>query len=201
MRIISILILSIVLLLSSASPVLADAGEARHEVKEVDGYKVELTFVEGDMQLGHNKLNIEIKDTQGQAVGDATVTIIAELYRETSENSAKDMDKHSSGKTSAQKDTSVEAPIRSVKAEMKAGQKIGGYEGEVELEETGHWRIKVVFLIQSQEKVAEFPVDVHGAVNSWVILGSFLGIIVGIITVAAITRKKPANIPALEETI
>ncbi len=200
-RIIKILVLSLILVLSFANPVLADAGEARHEVKEVDGYKVKLTFVEGDVQLGHNKLNIESKDTQGQVVGDATVTVIAELYRETSENSAKDMDKHSSGKTSAQKDTSIEAPIRTVKAEMKAGQKIGEYEGAVDLEEAGHWMIKVVFLIQSQEKVAEFVVDVHGAPNSWVILGSFLGIIVGIITVAAITRKKPANIPVLEETI
>ncbi len=199
-RLINILALSLILVLSIANPVLADAGEASREVKDVDGYKVKLTFVEGDVQLGHNKLNIEIKDTQGQVVGDATVTVIAELYRETSENSAKDMDKHSSAKTSAQKGTSIEAPIRTVKAAMKAVQKIGEYEGEVELEETGHWMIKVVFLIQSQEKVAEFVADVHGAPNGWVILSSFLGINVGIISVAAITRRKSANTPALEET-
>jgi len=198
-RIINILALSLILVLSIAHPVLADADEARHEVKEVDGYKLKLTFVEGDVQLGHNKLNIEIKDTQAQVVGNTTVTVIAELYRETSENSAKDMDKHSSGKTSAQQDTSIETPIRTVKAEMEAGQKIGEYEGEVELEEAGHWMIKVVFLIQSQERVAEFQVDVHGAPNGWVILWPSWGINAGIISAAAITRRKSVNTPVLEE--
>ena len=201
MKFISIIIFTVIFLLSSASPVLADGGEARHEVKEVDGYQVTLTFMDGDVQLGHNELSIEIMDPQAQLVADATVTVIAELYPETASNSAMGMDAQSSEKTSAPPDTSTEAPMETVELEMKSGQKQGEYEGELALEEPGKWMIKVVFLIQSQEKVAEFEVDLQPKTNHLGILWGFLGITVGIISVAAITRRKSAHTPALEETI
>lgn len=200
MRTISILIFSIVLLLSSASSVLASGGSGSSEVKEVDGYMVELTLVEGDAQIGHNKLSIEIKDAQGEVVDDATVTVVAELYSETSNNGTGGMGgMNMGGTTGTEEDTSAEAPIRTASAEMEAGHNIGEYEGEIELAEAGHWMVKVVFLIQSHERVAEFTVEVAGAPRGWVILGAFLGINIGIITVAVIIGKKRFNTPAAKE--
>ena len=197
-RVINLLVLSLILVLSIVNPVLADGGP-HEEVNKVDGYRVKLIFVEGDVLLGRNKLKIEIKDVFDQAVGNATVTVIAELYPETSENSAKDMNV-GMGNASAQKDTSTNASIRTVQAEMKAGQIIGEYEGEVNLEETGRWMIQVGFLILSRKRVAEFPMDLYGVPNSWIILGSFLAINVGIIALAASKRRKCINTLALEET-
>ncbi len=199
MRIISILILSMILLLSSASQVLADAGEARHEEKEVDGYKVKLTFVEGDVQLGHNKLNIQINDPQGQLVTNALVSVIAELYEEiptgatSTGNSGMNMDSDETGTSPPGK------PIKTVKADLMAGTNTGEYEGEVELEETGHWMITAIFRLQQQEKSVEFEVDLQKSGPNWYVLSGFFGLIVAFIVIGVLTKRKSTNVPVPEE--
>lgn len=201
MRIISILIFSIILLLASASSVLADGGGADSEAKEVDGYMVALAFIEGDARVGNNKISVEIEDAQGEAVDNARVKVIAELYAETSEHSDKDTGGMDMGETSTpEEDTSAEEPIHTVTADMEAGHNMGEYEGELELEEDGHWMVKVVFLVGSQERVAEFTVDISGTPSGWAILLPFLGINAVVITVAAIIKIKRSKIPAAEGT-
>jgi hypothetical protein len=199
LKIISILILSIILLLSSASPVQADAGEARHEEKEVDGYKVKLTFVEGDVQIGHNELNIQINDPQGQLVTNAGVTIIAELYNEiptgvtSTGNSGMNMGSDENGTSPPEK------PMMTVKADLVAGTNAGEYEGEVELEETGHWMITAVVRLQQQEKSVEFVVDLQKSGPNWYVLSGFFGVIVVIIVVGVLKKRKSKNVPMPEE--
>jgi hypothetical protein len=201
-----ILAISLIIFLSIANLALADGGP-HEEVSKVDGYNVKLNFVEGNPQVGQNKLKVEIKDVLDKPVDNSTVTVIAELYKTTAGTSTQGSG-HSSGgmdmgekKDTTTENTSEEILVRTVKADLMPGMEIGKYEGEINLEETGHWMVQVKFLILSRERVAEFPIDIYGAPNSLGILAPFLIINVVIIGVAAITRKKRVGAPALEEAI
>jgi hypothetical protein len=195
LRIISILILSMILLLSSASQVLADTGEARHEEKEVDGYKVKLTFVEGDVQMGHNKLNIQINDPQGQLVTNAGVTIIAELYKEIPTDATSTVNDGMNMGSAKDSTSPPEKPIKTVKADLMVGTNTGEYEGEVELEESGHWMITAVVRLQQQEKSIEFVVDLQKSGPNWYVLSGFFGLIVAFIVVGVLKKENQRMYP------
>lgn len=201
-RLISIIALSVAMLFSFANPILADGGP-HEEVSKVDGYRVKLSFTDGAAQVGSNKLKIEIKDVLNQPVSNSKVTVTAELYKAaaTSSNSSGHGMDMGEKKSPTPEVTPKETLARTVKTEMMAGSNPGEYDGEMNLEETGHWMIQVEFLILSRERVAEFPIEVYGKPNTLGILGSFLGINVIIITVAAVIRKKGGNVPVLEEAI
>lgn len=206
LRVTGIIVLALTLLMSFSNHVVADSG-ARFEEQEVDGYKVKLALPKGGAQIGHNKLNIQLSDAQGQPVGDAEVTVIAELYKEVSEKkpgggmdmgSKSDKDKGKDAKKAAR-----EAPIRTAEAEIEAGHEKGEYEGEVKLEETGHWMIKVVSRIEGRNEplTFEFETEVSQKGPNWFVLSGFLGIIVAVIATAAVTRKKSTNAPVAEAMV
>lgn len=199
MRVISILILSLTLILLIANPVLADAGEARHEEKEVDGYKVKLTFVEGDVQIGHNEINIQVNDPQGQLVTNASVTVIAELYEESptdttgAGNGGMDMGGAQNSAGPAEK------PIETTKVELKAGPTAGEFEGEVDLSEAGHWMITAVIKLEQMEKSVEFEVELKKSGPNWYVLSGFFGLILAFVIGGLITKRKSNSVPVVEE--
>ncbi len=199
LTIIKILLLSLILVLSIANPVLADADEARHEEKVVDGYTVKLTFVEGDVQMGHNEINIRINDPQGQPVTNAMVTVIAELYEEspTDTNSAGNGGMNMS---SAQNSSSPSVkPIETVKAELEAGLNTGEYKGEVDLSQAGHWMITALFKLQQQEKSVEFEIVLQKSGPNWYVLSGFFVLIAAFIVGGILTKRKSVNAPVPEE--
>lgn len=199
-KLVKVLILPLVLALSITNPVLADAGEVPHEEKTVDGYKVELSFAEGEVQFGHNKLHVKISDPQGQLVTNAVVTVIAELYEEVPAGATSaggggmNMGSPDNGTGDAPK------PIKTVKEELTAGTDAGEYEGEVDLSQSGHWMITTVFKTQQQEKSVEFEIEVQKGGPNWYVLSGFFGVILAFIVGGIITAKrKSAKALAAEE--
>ena len=195
-KFINILALSAMLVLLSAGPIFADGGP-HEEVSKVGGYEVKLVFVAGNAQIGSNELKAVIIDALGKPVGNATVKVVAELFSEKSGDERTGMDM---GKTTtAGTEQNTQTPIRVAEAEMMPGEMDGEYEGDLILEEAGHWMIQIEFLILSRQRVAEFPIEVNGKPNSLGILGAFIGINTAIIIVAGATRKKHSNKLLLEE--
>ena len=194
LAIIETLVMAAILVLATAYPVLADAGEARHEVKEVDGYKVKLTFVEGDVQVGHNDLNIKITDPQSQPVTDARVTLVTELYKKITSDTPSGghggMNMGSPSTTASPQET----PSKTVNTALVAGEHAGEYEGEVDLSQSGHWMISAVFYVQEQEKRVEYLVDLKEVGPNWYVLSVFFGVIGAIITTGAITKRKTKTV-------
>lgn len=197
MRIISILLLSLILMLSIASPVLADAGEARYEEKKVDGYNVKLAFVAGDVQIGHNEIHIQIDDPQGQPVTGALVTIIAELYEEVQTGTTAGNGGMNMG--GAQDSSSpAETPVEIVKVDLKAGTEAGEYKGEVDLSQAGHWMVTSVFTLEQQERSVEFEIELKKSGPNWYVLLGFFGVIAAFIIAGLLTKRKKMNVPAPE---
>lgn len=196
---VKIMLLGFILLLPFSNRALADSG-ARFEEKAVDGYKVRLAVASGGAQVGHNKLNIQISDAQGAPINNASITVIAEYFKEAVTSTSD----HGMGTATEKKgDQSVPAQVavRTVKVVFKAGHEAGEYEGEIELDEAGHWMIKVVFLQQQQEKSAAFEVEVNASKSgpNWFVLMGFAGIIAVLITTAALTRNRNTKKPVPEE--
>jgi len=198
LRVISILILSLILILSIANPVLADAGEARHEEQKVDGYDVKLTFVEGDVQMGHNEISIQINDPQGQPVTNASVTVIAELYGESPTDTTSTGNGGMNMGSAENSASPAEKPIETTKVKLKAGPTAGEYEGEVDLSQAGHWMITAVIKLQQMEKSVEFEVELKKSGPNWYVLSGFFGIIVAFIVGGVLTKRKTNSVPVAE---
>ncbi len=179
-----------VLVLAIAYPVLADVGEARHEVKEVDGYRVKLTFVEGDVQVGHNKLNIKVTDPQSAPVTDARVTLITELYKESNAGAPSSGHGAMNMGSTANSTIPTQTATKTQKAALMAGEHAGEYEGEVDLGHAGHWMITAIVGLERHEKSVEFLVDLKEVGPNWYILSVFFGVIGAIITTGAITKRR-----------
>lgn len=198
MKIISILILSMILLLSSAGTVLAveehEEAATGFIEKEIDGYKVKLTFAEGDAKIGHNQLHIQITNPQGQTVTDASVSIIAELYAAPADTGHEGMDMTGANHSM----DSMGKPVQTVRVNLTAGA-AGEYEGEVELSKAGYWMLNVVIGLQPQMKSVMFPVELGKSGPNWYVLASFLVLIVAIIVVGGLTKRKPTNNVSLPE--
>lgn len=189
MRIVSLLVLPLILLLALAGQVSADTGEGRFEIKEVDGYKVKLSFVDGDVQLGPNTLHILILDAQGQPVDGMAVNVVADHYAE----SAGEVEMNMDGMKSTSSPTDSATPLKTVKAEMKAGTEPGEYAGEVELAESGHWMVKVMFPVQQIQKSADFDFEIGSGSKSfiiWIFGGISALIIIGAVIARQSRRKK-----------
>lgn len=195
---IKIMLLGFIVLMPFSNRAMADSG-ARFEEKAVDGYRVKLGLASGGAQVGHNKLNIQIIDAKGAPINDTSITVIAEYFKEAvTSTSDHGMGMGTEGKDT--KSTPAEVAIRTVKAVFKAGHEAGEYEGEVELDEAGHWMVKVVFL-QQQEKSAAFEVEVSAPKSgpNWFVLMGFAGIIAVLITTAAVTKSRNTKKPVPEE--
>ncbi len=193
-RAIGLLVTGLSLSLLLASNALADGGEPRHEVKAVDGYEIEMTYVAGDLELGHNQLIIQIKNQQGQLVEGARVNVVAERYEEvkTASSGHGGMDMGGQGSNAAESAAELKL-VDTVNAEMKPGPQAGQYEGEIALDHAGHWMITVKALIQGREKTVSFAADVHADTSKQMIIWLFVGVNLGVIAVAGILKPKSAG--------
>lgn len=193
MRIISLLVLSLILFLALAGPVSADTG-GRSEIKDVDGYKVKITFVDGDVKVGNNNIHVVIQDALAQPVNGITVNVVAEHYAEStgSANSSSGGGMNMGGSDTTNS-TSVAVPDKTIMAEMKPGMETGSYESAIELAESGHWMIKVSFPVQQGQKTAVFDFDINSGSKSfiiWIFAGISALIIVGAVIARQTRRKK-----------
>jgi uncharacterized GH25 family protein len=74
--------------------------------------------------------------------------------------------------------------------DFKKGNEKGEYTGSVNFSDKGKWTIKTDFMVQNQEKMANFDVDVASAGPNWFVVGGFAGVIVLIIIFAAVMKNK-----------
>ena len=193
---IRILLLGAALLLPFASHAFADSGSP-YVQQAADGQTVTLTYTSGSAKMGDNKISIHITDAQGKPVASAKVSIVADMYPEASgSSSGGGMDMGGSSSPAATK--YADTPMQTMKADMMAGQISGDYEGDLTLDEAGHWMITVNSTVNQQTTSVEFTEDIAKSGPNWAVLSIFFGAIVAIIGVAAITMKKRAKVPVTE---
>lgn len=78
----------------------------------------------------------------------------------------------------------------------------GEYLAEVEFDHPGDWHCSVTFSIDGHERTAAFMLEIDEDEGSnWYIVVAFLGFNVGIVTLAAATRRRSAMTSAREETL
>lgn len=193
------LIMALSLSIFPAGQVLAEEGheEATNIMeKQVDGYWIKLTFVDGAPKTGNNTVNVQVLDPQGQPVTNAGISIIAELYPnapETSDhagmNMTDDHDMDSMGK-----------PVQTTKTNLTRIPYSTDFEAKVDLK-AGYWMLNVVVGLETQMKSAMFPVDLVKTGPNWYVLSSFFGLIAGIIIIGGITKRKATQAPTPEVVV
>ena len=192
MKAIRILVLGLILISIFSIRAFADNG-VQYDVKEVDGYKVGLAFPGGMAQMGHNMVNIQIADSQGQMVGNAKVTIVAELYADSGSSSSGGGMNMNMGGSSAASSSTAEKPMQTMTLDMMPAQQAGQYQGELTLDQAGHWMLTVNSLINNQQKSVEFTEEISKGGPNMLVISIFAIVIVGIIAAAAITRRRSAK--------
>ena len=193
-KVIRILLFGVALLLPFANHAFADSGSP-YVQQTTDGQTVTLTFTAGSAKMGDNKISIHITDAQGKPVANAQVAVIAEMYPEVSSSSnGGGMNMGQSNSPAAS--TAAQTPMQTMKADMMAGKVIGDYEGDLNLDEAGHWMITVNSMLNQKLMTVEFTQEVPKSGPNWAVLSMFFGAIVVIIGVAAIARRKRVKVAA-----
>jgi hypothetical protein len=191
LKAIRILVLGLILISIFSIRAFADSG-VNYDVKEVDGYKIGLAFPGGMAQMGHNMVNMQIIDSQGQMVDNAKVTIVAELYADSGSSSGGGMNMNMGG-SSATSSSTPEKPMQTMTLDMMPAQQAGQYQGELTLDQAGHWMLTVNSLINNQQKSVEFTEEISKGGPNMLVISIFAIVIVGIIAAAAITRRRSAK--------
>lgn len=185
-----------VLLLSVSTMGHASAdGGLRHEVKETDGYKVKLTFMDGNVQLGHNEMSVQITDLNGSDIGNIDVTLTASLFQETKSVSSSHM-----GSMKGDSVPSTEKPVKTSIVNLTPSDEAGEFEGVLDLPEPGHWMFTVAFTTTGMMRPVEFDIELSRGRDP-AVLWTFLGVNTGIIGIAAVTRKRSSINQTSEDLI
>lgn len=144
--------------------------------KEVDGIKVNLSFMTKDAKTGNNDLMIKLYNSKDKPIGGAKVKVTA------------DMDRTKDDMNSQMKNSE---PLQ---AEPQSSHEEGQYMSKINFTDEGKWMIKVNFNVDGKDRVADFELNVVKAGPNWYIIGGFLGIVAIVIAFAAINKKrKPAR--------
>lgn len=154
------------LLFSTAFATMDDNGL----VKEVDGIKVDLTFMDKDIKTGNNDLMIKLYDSSDKPIGNAKVKITADMDR-----------------TNDDMNMSNSEPLQ---IDLESSHDVGQYMGTINFTDDGKWMIKANFNIDGKDRTADFDLDVAKGGPNWFIIGGFLGVIAIVIILAAINKKR-----------
>ncbi len=176
------------------------ASEDSIQKKVIDGYSVELSFPDGELQEGHNKATVRIHDSRGQPVIGAVVSIGAgrhEAEQDSGNSGGQQGGGHNMG-TSGASAASAPAGIGIQMEHMVAGG-AGEHIGEVGLASPGEWMVEVGFNHGGRERTASFVVHVEDHGPNWTVIWGFVGLIMVVLTTAAVTRKKVKASPSPEE--
>lgn len=164
------LVLGLLFTLMLSTTVMADSGGTKIE-KNVDGIKVDLVLSSDTVKIGENELTIMLYDEKGQPLENANVKVTADMPG----NNMDSMNMNNSNPEAIS---------------FKAGHEKGEYTGNINFSDKGNWTIKTDFTVANQEKMADFDVKVAGSGPNWFIIGGFLGVVVLIVIIAAISKNK-----------
>ncbi len=168
-------ILALASLALVATMALSANEEMKGLVKEVNGYKVELVFMNGAPMVGKNQMMIRLSDSMMAPVDGAMVSATAKMDAGMSMGGSS----MSEGK--------------SLTMEMMAGaagSKKGEYMATVDFPNEGKWVVDASAKVGDASLPASFEVEVAKAGPNMLIVGGFIGIILLVIVVAAINKAR-----------
>lgn len=201
----------LVLLSGGSGKAFADGGH-NENVKEVDGYVIELSFETQPIQPGGNRLLIHLHDAMDHPISTALVSANlvegsldhAEEVVESDYPSAEavlsemNTDSHSSDEAGVHHE--IEANNHSsedtghhdesIEIVLAKGAEAGEYLGELTIPYPGDWLIGVQFTVEGAVKEITFPVHVTQSGSRWWVLGSFLMVNMVVIGAAGVLRKR-----------
>ncbi|HEY8803686.1 MAG TPA: hypothetical protein VIM42_01010 [Clostridium sp.] len=154
--------------------------------KTVDGVKATLTFATEKSKMGNNDFTISILDKNGKPLPNANLKVTA-YADDPNGTSGMTSTSGTSGMAGMPGMSGMNASDMPMIA-LKNGSQKGEYTGVVNLKSTGNWIVESTFDVKGQAKHIDFNVNVQGP--NFLIIGGFLGVIVLIISIAALNRKK-----------
>ncbi|MBU3181202.1 FixH family protein [Clostridium psychrophilum] len=178
-------VFTLVLVLSVSTSAFASTTSTQIN-KTVDGVKATLTFSTEKLKLGNNDFTISILDKNGKPLPNANLKVTA--YKDDPNGTS------TMTNTSGSNDMAAMPGMSGMKASdmtmisLKKGSTKGEYTGIVDLKSTGKWIVESTIDVQGQPQKIDFNILVKSP--NFLIIGGFLGVIVLILIIAAISKKK-----------
>lgn len=181
---------------------LADSGVGYAE-QEVGGFRVGLAFAEEPVTVGEAEIRVTLSDAEGRPVEGAEVYVTLQPRAKSSTGAQAEAEGHDAassgdhGQSEADHAASTHEGSGSAghagptSMALKAGSHVGEYAGRVRVSEPGEWILRAGFVVEGQEREAEFSVNVDRAGPNWAVLGGFAGVNAAAILAAAIQKRNP----------
>jgi len=206
---VTLLIISVFLLLAFPATVFADGGAAGSE-KEVNGYRVRLTFAE-PVKPGENHFHIQIADAMNMPVADAEVEVSAmpvegmdEMAMATEAPAAgvmtSDNNMDGMGMATEEPAAGIMQPDQpaadghgeeSLTVMLEPTKESGEYAGELHFETSGEWMFNVHFTVNGKTSAVGFPVKIARSLAlNYAILAGFFSFNVAVVAYAAALKKR-----------
>lgn len=194
----SILLFMVAILFTNPSFVLADEGDAGHQLEmEIDGYHVTLVS-QNDWVQGANTLVVTLTDSMGMPVRDTKVELLieptADDHAETEMDSQGGEQQHGSMPGMDMGAPPEESPAH---AEEKAGpismtesDEHGMYVVETHFESSGTHAVHVMFHANGEMLQGDFVVEVSGMNPKTIVLWSFAAVNVALVATAGVIKKQ-----------
>ena len=220
LRKVSVLILIAVLTFANPISVLADEGEAGHELEvEVSGYTVTLSS-QNEWVKGENTVVVTITDDMGMLISDADVEILmapkvdSHADVDSGSHGASETDTHAEpaadahGSESSSHDSMSDMDAREEENSdtmahdeetvsplaMTESHEHGAYVVETHIESSGEYDVQVFFHVNGEMMQADFTVEVPGMASKTVVLWSFLVINVGLVISAGVLKTQSVTV-------
>ena len=160
----------------------AFAGEDEHAlVKEIDGLKVQLSFMDETVKTGNNDLIVAVTGNDGKPIAGAKVLVTAEMAGDMAGMAGM------AGMEGMQGMAGMKPP-ETLSAEPQTGHGEGQYMTTLKISDIGDWTIKLKITAGGRERAADFVVHAVKAGPNWHVILGFLGVITTIITVAGLNK-------------
>lgn len=187
----------LIILLALPDTVLADSGKGENEfTKTINGYQITLIF-EKPAAVGSNQIHVWVNDAQNMPIANGVVEVSA-VKSETEHTEAEahtSADDHMADMPGMDMSgASSEAPStahdKMIMTSLKAGLESGEYAGEIAIESSGRYSIRVHLTVQGKLTEVDFPLNIVQPQNGSGILLSFFAVNVVILTAAVILKPK-----------
>jgi len=143
--------------------------------KQVNEYKVALSFMSPTVKTGPNEIMVRLRDAQDKPVENVKITLTADMDR---------------GASMAGHDMEMRKPIVLELTPAHEQNKMGDYMGRIDFKDKGKWMIAVAFEAGGKSNQADFEVQVASAGPNWFMIGGFLALIALVILIAGIAKRK-----------
>ena len=143
--------------------------------KQVNEYKVALSFMSPTVKTGPNEIMVRLRDAQDKPMENTKIILTVDMDR---------------GTSMAGHDMEMRKPIVLELAPAHAQNKMGDYMGRIDFKDKGKWMIAATFDAGGKSNQVDFEVNVASAGPNWFIIGGFLALIVLVILIAGIAKRK-----------